>query len=137
MKIKYLYTNFFDWKFILSILISILFSFYAFRNFELSKLSNIIGEISFSYINYLATTLGWNNPAVSDIKWVSSGFVLFSVSNPGVSVSGGQLTVTLILNGANSASKNIKFGVSTIFKILIIFICKSTTYLSKNYLTHS
>ena len=50
MKIKYLYTNFFDWKFILSILISLLFSFYAFRNFELSKLSNIIGEINFSYI---------------------------------------------------------------------------------------
>ena len=50
MKIKYLYTNFFDWKFILSILISLLFSFYAFRNFELSKLSDIIGKINFSYI---------------------------------------------------------------------------------------
>ena len=50
MKIKYLYTNFFDWKFILSILISLLFSFYAFRNFELNKLSNIIDDISFPYI---------------------------------------------------------------------------------------
>ena len=59
-------------------------------------------------ITNLATTCGWNNPAVSDIKWVSSGFVLFSVANPGVSVSGGQFTVTLILNGTNSEMNMIK-----------------------------
>ena len=51
---------------------------------------------------YLATELGENNPAVSDIKCVSSGFVWFSVANPGVSVSGGQFTVTLMLKGASS-----------------------------------
>ena len=47
---KSLYTDFFNWKFILSILISVLFSFYAFKNFELNKLSDIIYKIDFFYI---------------------------------------------------------------------------------------
>ena len=55
---------------------------------------------------YLATIFGWNSPAVSEIKCVSSGFVSFSIANPGVSVSGGQFTVTLMLNGAISKKFN-------------------------------
>ena len=57
---------------------------------------------------YLATAWGWNKPADSDIKCVSSGLVLFSVANPGVSVSGGQFTVTFMLKGDSSNEKIFK-----------------------------
>ena len=51
---------------------------------------------------YLATTSGSKGPAPSHIKAVSSGFVACSLANPGVFVSGGQLTETLMPNGLNS-----------------------------------
>ena len=69
---------------------------------------------------YLATELGENNPAVSDIKCVSSGLVWFSVANPGVSVSGGQFTVTLILKGASSKNlDNSNYRISNNFEVLL------------------
>ena len=79
MKIKYLYTNFFDWKFILSILISLLFSFYAFRNFELSKLYNIIGEINFAYI-FLAIFFLMFSVYIRALRWQ----LLFKHNRPSI-----------------------------------------------------
>ena len=76
---------------------------------------------------YLATAWGWNKPADSDIKCVSSGLVLFSVANPGVSVSGGQFTVTFMLKGDSSNEKNIQINRS--------FISVNTTnYMLNNFL---
>ena len=46
---------------------------------------------------YFATDFGSKNPAPAEINLVSSGLVFNSSWNPGVSVSGGQLTDTLIL----------------------------------------
>jgi len=43
----------------------------------------------------LATSWGCIKPAFSDMARVSSGLVLFSISNAGVSVSGGQSTDTM------------------------------------------
>ena len=70
---------------------------------------------------YLATAWGWNKPADSDIKCVSSGLVLFSVANPGVSVSGGQFTVTFMLKGDSSNEKIFK-SIEASFQ-WIIFLC--------------
>jgi uncharacterized protein (TIRG00374 family) len=87
MKIKYLYTNFFDWKFILSLLISLLFSFYAFRNFELSKLSNIIGGINFSYI-FLAIFFLIFSVYIRALRWQ----LLFKNNKPSINkLFGSQL----------------------------------------------
>ena len=46
---------------------------------------------------YFATDFGSKNPAPAEINLVSSGLVFNSSWNPGVSVSGGQLTDTLTL----------------------------------------
>ena len=87
MKIKYLYTNFFDWKFILSILISLLFSFYAFRNFELNKLSNMIDGISFSYI-FLAIFFLMFSVYIRALRWQ----LLFKHNKPSINkLFGSQL----------------------------------------------
>ena len=59
---------------------------------------------------YLATCSGLKSPAPSLIRAVSSGFVACSVANPGVLVSGGQLTETLIPNGLNSKMRRLKIN---------------------------
>ena len=61
-----------------------------------------------NYNLYLATCSGLKSPPPSHIRVVSSGFVACSVSNPGVSVSGGQLTETLIPNGLSSKMRRLK-----------------------------
>ena len=57
---------------------------------------------------YLASCSGLKSPAPSHKRAVSSGFVACSVVNPGVSVSGGQLTETLIPNGLNSQRRGLE-----------------------------
>ena len=50
----------------------------------------------------LATTSGWKSPADCEMIFVSSGLNFSSSFKPGVSVSGGQLTVTVIPYGETS-----------------------------------
>jgi hypothetical protein len=51
---------------------------------------------------HLATISGWKSPADCEMSLVSSGLNLSSSFSPGVSVSGGQLTVTVMPKGATS-----------------------------------
>ena len=44
------YKNFLNWKFILSFSISIIFSFYAFKRFDLSRFLNILHDINYLYV---------------------------------------------------------------------------------------
>jgi len=50
MKIKFLDTNLFNWKFILGIFVSALGLLYVFKNFELNRLLIIADRIDFTYI---------------------------------------------------------------------------------------
>ena len=44
------YKHFLNWKFILSFSISIIFSFYAFKRFDLSRFLNILHDINYLYV---------------------------------------------------------------------------------------
>ena len=57
MKINNIKFNFLNWKFILSIVISIVFSYYAFQEFELSKIIKVLRDIQYSYILLAAILL--------------------------------------------------------------------------------
>ena len=52
MKINFLDKSLFNWQFIIGILISIIFSYYAFQNLESKQLFHVISEINFIYIAY-------------------------------------------------------------------------------------
>ena len=87
MKNKFFYTDFFNWKFILSILISIIFSLYAFRNFKLEKLFLIIDNINFFYI-CLAILLLLFSVYVRALRWQ----LLFNENKPSINkLFGSQL----------------------------------------------
>ena len=52
MKINFLDKSLFNWKFAIGILISLVFSYYAFQNLELEQLLHVIFKINFIYIVY-------------------------------------------------------------------------------------
>ena len=76
MKINNIKFNFLNWKFILSIVISIVFSYYAFQEFELSKIIKVLRDIQYSYI-LLAAILLIFSVYIRALRWQS----FFSVNN--------------------------------------------------------
>ena len=133
MKVKSLYTNFFDWKFILSVLISILFSFYAFKNFELNKLSDIIGEIDLIYI-FLAISSLILSVYIRALRWQ----LLFKHNKPSINklfgsqligyfgnnifpLRAGELLRCVFLSRYYGISKSSIFGTVILERVLDVF----------------
>jgi len=87
MKIKSFYNNIFHWKFLTSILISIIASFYAFNDFEVGEIFEIIYKINFIYI-ILAVFLLLLSVYIRSLRWK----LLFRSNHPLIShLFGSQL----------------------------------------------
>ena len=87
MKIKSFYNNIFHWKFLTSLLISIIASFYAFNDFKIGEIFEIIYKINFIYI-ILAVLLLLLSVYIRSLRWK----LLFSSNHPLIShLFGSQL----------------------------------------------
>jgi hypothetical protein len=79
MKINLLDTRLFNWKFIIGILISIIFSYYAFQNLEIKQLFHVISGINFIYIIYAVLLLLFS-VYIRCLRWQ----LLFNECNPSI-----------------------------------------------------
>ncbi|MBI72981.1 MAG: hypothetical protein CMG61_06200 [Candidatus Marinimicrobia bacterium] len=154
MKINNIKFNFLNWKFILSIVISIVFSYYAFQEFELSKIIKVLIDIQYSYI-LLAAILLIFSVYIRALRWQSffseikpSTYDLFGsqmigyFGNNTLPLRAGEFLKCIFLSNTYKVPKSIIFGTVLLerfldFMSILIIALVSIFFISINFFDQS
>ena len=145
-----LYTRLVNWKFLLSILISLLFSFFAFQNFKLNDLLILLSEINYLiifsgiilllfsvYIRALRWQLLFNKKNIK-IKLLFDSELIGYFGNNILPLRLGEILRCVIVSKKTNLKKTYIFGTVVLERFLdmcgVLIVCVMLLFLGQNIL---